>query len=159
MNINFGQLFLKVQFCCIVLQSFYQNNFIEAGCDEAGRGCYAGPVFAAAVILKKNFFHPVLNDSKQLSEKQRNIITSKLKNDIQFSFLSDSAYQVLSGSEVINGRWWFSADKKTLFTTTQQKTVESKIYELKKKGFRFESAGDLNQSFLFTCSPIVTDKK
>lgn len=54
-----------------MLQSFYQNNFIEAGCDEAGRGCYAGPVFAAAVILKKNFFHPILNDSKQLSEKQR----------------------------------------------------------------------------------------
>ena len=55
-----------------LLKSFYQNKLSEAGCDEAGRGCFAGPVFAAAVILPKNFSHPVLNDSKQLSEKQRN---------------------------------------------------------------------------------------
>jgi len=55
-----------------LLKSFYQTELIEAGCDEAGRGCLAGPVFAAAVILPKKFSHPVLNDSKQLSEKQRN---------------------------------------------------------------------------------------
>jgi ribonuclease HII len=47
------------------------RNFIEAGCDEAGRGCLAGPVFAAAVILPRNFRHPDLNDSKKLTEKQR----------------------------------------------------------------------------------------
>ena len=44
---------------------------IEAGCDEAGRGCLAGPVYAAAVILPKDFYHPLLNDSKQLTAKQR----------------------------------------------------------------------------------------
>jgi ribonuclease HII len=44
---------------------------LEAGCDEAGRGCLAGPVFAAAVVLPPHFQHPLLNDSKQLSEKQR----------------------------------------------------------------------------------------
>jgi ribonuclease HII len=55
-----------------LLKSFYQDKLVEAGCDEAGRGCLAGPVFAAAVILPKRFSHPVLNDSKQLSEKQRN---------------------------------------------------------------------------------------
>ena len=55
-----------------VLKSFYQNELIEAGCDEAGRGCFAGPVFAAAVILPKNFRHPFLNDSKKLTEEQRN---------------------------------------------------------------------------------------
>lgn len=54
-----------------MLQSFFQKKLIEAGCDEAGRGCYAGPVFAAAVILPKNFFHPLLNDSKQVKESQR----------------------------------------------------------------------------------------
>jgi ribonuclease HII len=54
-----------------VLQSFYHKQLVEAGCDEAGRGCYAGPVFAAAVILPKKFKHPVLNDSKQLSAAQR----------------------------------------------------------------------------------------
>ena len=45
---------------------------MEAGCDEAGRGCYAGPVFAAAVILPPDFFHPLLNDSKQVKENDRN---------------------------------------------------------------------------------------
>lgn len=55
-----------------MLQPFYQKRYTEAGCDEAGRGCYAGPVFAAAVILRKDFTHPFLNDSKQLNEAQRN---------------------------------------------------------------------------------------
>jgi ribonuclease HII len=55
-----------------MLQPYYQDQLIEAGCDEAGRGCYAGPVFAAAVILPKDFFHPTLNDSKQLTAKERN---------------------------------------------------------------------------------------
>jgi ribonuclease HII len=54
-----------------MLQSFYHKKLTEAGCDEAGRGCFAGPVFAAAVILPKNFEHPLLNDSKKLSEKDR----------------------------------------------------------------------------------------
>lgn len=54
-----------------MLKSYYHKKMIEAGCDEAGRGCYAGPVFAAAVILPKKFFHPLLNDSKQLSMEQR----------------------------------------------------------------------------------------
>ncbi len=55
-----------------MLRSFYQAELTEAGCDEAGRGCLAGPVFAAAVILPKNFAHPLLNDSKQVTEKNRN---------------------------------------------------------------------------------------
>ena len=54
-----------------MLLPYYQCDLIEAGCDEAGRGCLAGPVFAAAVILPKNFHHEVLTDSKQLSEKER----------------------------------------------------------------------------------------
>ncbi len=55
-----------------MLKSRYQNTLIEAGCDEAGRGCFAGPVFAAAVILPKKFRHPLLNDSKKLTAEQRN---------------------------------------------------------------------------------------
>src|SRR5437868_5364624 len=54
-----------------MLKSYYHKTFVEAGCDEAGRGCYAGPVFAAAVILPKKFRHPFLNDSKQLTAAQR----------------------------------------------------------------------------------------
>ncbi len=52
----------------------YQVELIEVGCDEAGRGCLAGPVFAAAVILPKGYELPQLNDSKKLSEKQRSIL-------------------------------------------------------------------------------------
>lgn len=54
-----------------MLQPFFQPQFTEAGLDEAGRGSYAGAVYAAAVILPKDFFHPLLNDSKMLNEKQR----------------------------------------------------------------------------------------
>ena len=56
----------------MALASFYQSELTEAGCDEAGRGCYAGPVFAAAVILPIDFYHPLLNDSKQVKEVHRN---------------------------------------------------------------------------------------
>ena len=57
-----------------MLKSFYRKNEVEAGCDEAGRGCLAGPVFAAAVILPKRFKHPLLNDSKLMSEKHRELL-------------------------------------------------------------------------------------
>ncbi len=55
----------------MALLPFLHQDLIEAGCDEAGRGCLAGPVFAAAVILPGNFDHPLLNDSKKLTETQR----------------------------------------------------------------------------------------
>ena len=54
---------------------------LEAGCDEAGRGCLAGPVFAAAVILPDGYNHPLLNDSKKLSEKQRDILRPIIEKD------------------------------------------------------------------------------
>src|SRR6185312_11927217 len=54
-----------------MLLARYQHELIEAGCDEAGRGCLAGPVFAAAVILPHDFEHDLLNDSKQLPEDVR----------------------------------------------------------------------------------------
>ena len=54
-----------------MLKAYLHKTKIEAGCDEAGRGCLAGPVVAAAVILPKDFTHPLLNDSKQVSEKKR----------------------------------------------------------------------------------------
>ena len=57
-----------------MLENFYQSELLEAGCDEAGRGCLAGPVYAAAVILPKDFHHPLLNDSKQMTERQRDIL-------------------------------------------------------------------------------------
>lgn len=57
-----------------MLLPYLHQNLLEAGCDEAGRGCLAGPVVAAAVILPRNFAHPLLNDSKKLTEKARYLL-------------------------------------------------------------------------------------
>ncbi|MEI6048163.1 MAG: ribonuclease HII [Bacteroidota bacterium] len=63
-----------------MLRSYLYHNLTEAGCDEAGRGCLAGPVTAAAVILPKNYKHPVLNDSKKLTPKQRTLLKDEIMN-------------------------------------------------------------------------------
>ena len=57
-----------------MLKKYFQKCLIEAGCDEAGRGCLAGPVYAAAVILPHNFQNELLNDSKKLTEEERNVL-------------------------------------------------------------------------------------
>ncbi|MEX0636886.1 MAG: ribonuclease HII [Ferruginibacter sp.] len=69
-----------------MLHPFLHNTGAEAGVDEAGRGCYAGPVYAAAVILPLHFFHRLLNDSKQLNEKTRDILRPIIeKESISFA--------------------------------------------------------------------------
>ena len=62
-----------------MLKAFHSKGLIEAGCDEAGRGCLAGPVVASAVILPTNFKHILLNDSKQLTHKQRELLEPIIK--------------------------------------------------------------------------------
>tara|TARA_Y200000002_G_scaffold65348_1_gene50287 strand:+ start:1471 stop:2070 length:600 start_codon:yes stop_codon:yes gene_type:complete len=62
-----------------MLKAFHSKGLNEAGCDEAGRGCLAGPVVASAVILPTNFRHKLLNDSKQLTHKQRQILEPIIK--------------------------------------------------------------------------------
>ncbi|RKE00157.1 ribonuclease HII [Marinifilum flexuosum] len=64
-----------------MLASFLHDKTIEAGCDEAGRGCLAGPVFAAAVILPTNFSNEILNDSKKLSEKKRYLLRETIEKE------------------------------------------------------------------------------
>ena len=69
-----------------MLIQYFTEEKIEAGCDEAGRGCLAGPVFAAAVILPKNFKNELLNDSKKLSKKNREILREIIiKNAISWA--------------------------------------------------------------------------
>ena len=63
------------------LKPFLEAGRREAGCDEAGRGPLAGPVFAAAVILPPDFFHPLLNDSKQISEKARDELRAVIERE------------------------------------------------------------------------------
>ena len=64
-----------------MLKSCYNAEAVEAGLDEVGRGCLAGPVVAAAVILPRDYTHPILNDSKQLTRLQREILRTDIKRD------------------------------------------------------------------------------
>ncbi len=64
-----------------MLLPYYNETLIEAGCDEAGRGCLAGSVFAAAVILPKDYKNELLNDSKQLTAKKRNLLREQIERD------------------------------------------------------------------------------
>ena len=64
-----------------MLLSHFTPDLIEAGCDEVGRGCLAGPVVAAAVILPKNYKHELLNDSKQLVKEERELLEMDIKRD------------------------------------------------------------------------------
>jgi len=73
-----------------MLKSNYTESLIEAGCDEAGRGCLAGPVVAAAVILPRDYLHPLLNDSKKVSAAMRN----KLRKDIEQDAIAWSVAEV-----------------------------------------------------------------
>lgn len=64
-----------------MLQNHYYTGLVEAGVDEAGRGCLAGPVFAAAVVLPDDYQHPLLNDSKQLTDRQRRQLRQDIERD------------------------------------------------------------------------------
>jgi ribonuclease HII len=78
----------------LLLPSFH-NKFFEAGLDEAGRGCFAGPVFAAAVILPKDFYHPSLNDSKQLTSEERDVLRPIIeKESIAYAVASVSNNEI-----------------------------------------------------------------
>jgi len=73
----------------------HTSHLIEAGCDEAGRGCLAGPVFAAAVILSRQFYHPLLNDSKLLTEAQRTLLRPIIEQEaISFAVAAVSAEEI-----------------------------------------------------------------
>lgn|SRR5690606_487008 len=77
------------------LLSTFQRDFIEAGCDEAGRGCLAGPVFAAAVIFPPDYHNAVLNDSKKLSEKKRMALRPIIEQEaLAFAVASVSAAEI-----------------------------------------------------------------
>jgi ribonuclease HII len=64
-----------------MLRPFYSEGALEAGCDEAGRGCLAGPVFAAAVVLSPGFSHPLLNDSKQMTARARDTLRAIIERE------------------------------------------------------------------------------
>ena len=73
-----------------LLKAYHHSHLLEAGCDEAGRGSFAGPVFAAAVVLPSDFYHPLLNDSKQVAPE----IRSELRTYIEINALDYAVEQV-----------------------------------------------------------------
>jgi ribonuclease HII len=78
-----------------MLKPYFQKTLIEAGCDEAGRGCLAGPVFAAAVILPKNYKNELLNDSKKLSEANRVLLRKVIEKEaIAFAVASLDNHEI-----------------------------------------------------------------
>lgn len=79
----------------IHLKTHLHPDLVEAGCDEAGRGPLAGPVYAAAVILPKDFHHPLLNDSKQMSEKARETLRPIIESEAEaWSVVAVSAEEI-----------------------------------------------------------------
>ena len=76
-----------------MLKPYYNANVIEAGLDEVGRGCLAGPVVAAAVILPCHYAHPILNDSKQLSAKQRQRVKIDIERDALAWAIAEVSHQ------------------------------------------------------------------
>lgn len=78
-----------------MLENSYNIQLLEAGCDEAGRGCLAGPVFAAAVILPHDYHHPLLNDSKQMSERSRKAVRDDIiRNSVAWAVAEVSAAEI-----------------------------------------------------------------
>jgi ribonuclease HII len=86
----------------ISLQQYLEAGRMEAGCDEAGRGCLAGPVVAAAVILPHGFDHSLLNDSKQLSRKVRNELRIFIEKNALAWAVAQASHQEIDDINILN---------------------------------------------------------
>jgi ribonuclease HII len=86
----------------MALHSFYKEGLIEAGVDEAGRGCLAGPVVAAAVILPQDYKHPFLNDSKKLSAKQRLVLREDIVKDALDYSIAEVSHTIIDKENILN---------------------------------------------------------
>lgn len=84
------------------LLSYLNADLIEAGCDEAGRGPLAGPVFAAAVILPKDFYHPLLNDSKKMTEKARELLRPVIEQEAVAWAVEEVSAEEIDNINILN---------------------------------------------------------
>lgn len=85
-----------------MLKSYYSEIFIEAGCDEAGRGCLAGPVVASAVIFEKGYSHPILNDSKKLNKKQREDLRIEIIQEALCWAIGEASHEEIDTINILN---------------------------------------------------------
>ncbi|MEL6560770.1 MAG: ribonuclease HII [Bacteroidota bacterium] len=88
-----------------MLKSYHTKGLVEAGCDEAGRGCLAGPVVASAVILPESFSHQTLNDSKQLTEKTRYSLVNEIKEAATAWAIGVVSHQEIDEINILNASY------------------------------------------------------
>lgn len=88
-----------------MLRPYFSDQLLEAGCDEVGRGCLAGPVVAAAVILPKDFFHPLLNDSKQLTAEQRELLNTVIQEAAVAWAIGQASPQEIDAHNILNASY------------------------------------------------------
>ncbi len=85
-----------------MLELSYQKDVVEAGCDEAGRGCLAGSVFAASVILPSDFYHPLLNDSKKMTQKSRELLREIIEREAVAWCVAEVSAQRIDKINILN---------------------------------------------------------
>src|SRR5688572_6248701 len=86
----------------VMLRSSFSKDHIEAGCDEAGRGCLAGPVVAAAVVLPKKYRHKLLNDSKQLTRAEREALRIDIERDALAWAVAEVDHEEIDRINILN---------------------------------------------------------
>lgn len=120
-----------------MLEKYFDLGLIEAGCDEVGRGALAGSLFAAAVILPKDFYHPLLNDSKKMTPRQRYILRDIIKESAIAWAVAEATAEEIDDINVLNASF--------LAMTRAVKALKIKPESLLIDGNRFKS--DLNIPF------------
>ena len=118
-----------------MLKSSYTNDLIEAGCDEVGRGCLAGPVVAAAVILPKNYSHEILNDSKQLNKEERLMLTQEIQRDAISWGIAEVSNEEIDKINILN------ASFKAMHLALDKLTTKPNLLLI--DGNRFQPYGDV----------------
>lgn len=113
-----------------LLKSAYTYDLVEAGCDEAGRGCLAGPVVAAAVILPKSYRHPLLNDSKQLTEEERLLVREDILRDAVAWAIAEASHEEIDEINILN------ASYKAMHRAVEQLTVRPEMLLIDGNRFR-----------------------
>jgi ribonuclease HII len=118
-----------------MLLSSYTNDLVEAGCDEAGRGCLAGPVVAAAVILPKYYQHELLNDSKQLTKEDRELLRIEIQRDALAWAVAEVAPEEIDKINILN------ASFKAMHLAVDQLKTRPELLLI--DGNRFKAYGDV----------------
>ncbi len=121
-----------------MLKSYHTKGVIEAGCDEAGRGCLAGPVVAAAVVLPQRFKHDVLNDSKQLTEKQRYELVGTIKEKALHWAIGVASQEEIDQINILNASY--------LAMHRALDALESKVDHILVDGNRFNAYKEVNHT-------------